>query len=73
MTMNDLDAFPQSNGSQIRKECEKVRQGGRRGYCGKWYVVHFETGGQPPNAHPVWGVTMGYDDDLCGDDEDIVG
>ena len=69
MTMDNVDAFPQSDGSQVWKERKEVRQGGRRGYCGKWYVVHLETGGQPSYTHSVRGVTVGYHDDLCRSDE----
>jgi hypothetical protein len=69
MAMDDVDTFPQSDGSQIRKERKEVRQGGRRSYCRKWYVVHLETGGQPSYSHSVRGATMGYHDDLCRSDE----
>ena len=69
MTMDGVDTFPQSDGSQVWKERKEVRQGGRRSYCRKWYVVHLETGGQPSYSHSVWGVTMGNHDDLCRSDE----
>ena len=64
MAMDDVDTFPQSDGSQVREERKEVRQGSRGSYCGKWYVVHLETGGQPSYAHSVRGMTMSYDDDL---------
>lgn len=36
-------------------------------------MIHLETGGQPSDAHPVWRMTMAYDDDLYGDDENTAG
>jgi len=65
MAMDDVDTFPQSDSSQIRKERQEVRQGCRGSYRGKRYVVHLETRRQPSYAHSVRRVTVGYDDDLC--------
>ena len=44
MAMDDVDTFPQSDGSQVRKERKEVGQGGRGSYRGERYVVHLETG-----------------------------
>ena len=72
MTMDDVDTFPQSDGSQVWKERKEVGQGGRRSYCRKRYVVHLETGGQPSYSHSVWGVAMGDHYDLCRNDENAI-
>jgi len=72
MTMDDVDTFPQSDGSQVWKERKEVGQGCRGSYRGKWYVVHLETRGQPSYADSVWGMTVTYDDDLWRDDENTI-
>ena len=73
MTVDDIDTFPQRDGSEIWKERKEVGEGGRGSYCGEWYIVHLETGGQPPYAHPVRRVTMTYDYDLLQGDESMIG
>lgn len=62
--MDDIDVFPQGDGSEVWKKRKEVGQRSRGSYCGKWYVVHLEAGGQPTYADPVWGMTVAYDNDL---------
>jgi len=72
VTVNDVNTFPQSDGSQVREERKEVWEGGRGSYCGEWYMIHLEAWGQPSYTHSVRRMTVADDNDLYRGGENTV-
>lgn len=56
MPVDDLDAFADHDGSEIREKGEEVGEGGGGCEDDEWDVVDFDTGVEPADAMAVGGM-----------------
>ena len=62
--VDEVYVFPEQDGTEVRKRGEEIGEGGRSCDGQERDVVDFKARENPPDADAIWGMAMGYDDDL---------